>query len=242
MPNLENKTRNGAISIYHECLPPELAKRAYELFEEHREAGMSCLGSSFGGVNTDVKDSSDMTPITQLPRDHEFYKVSDEIEMHVFRCLVDYYKDNKGLLLGYFKGTNLGDYNSVEDIETIIARVFRLEHGQYQHYKKVEGERKRGGGYPANHAECCVQRHADPAEYLYRRLTWMLTLNELPVTKEQYGYTVFTNQKIAVRPKAGQLVLFSPWMDCEHRGNRVDDVEKSIITAWVSDHCPPKPE
>ena len=231
MPNLENKTQLGNISIYHECIPREMAKECVDVFREYRHKGLDRDGITGGGYNPSVKESRDMNPINQFSVGDRFRSLAEEVEKHVMKCVVDYYKDNPNMLYG-FGGFGLSSYEHLPPPEVILPMYMRLQHGQYQHYHTKDSSGK-GGGYPANHAESVVtpEKHT-PSDY--RTLTWMMTLNDLPVSDTQEGYTVFTGQKIAVRPKAGQLVLFSPWLDCEHRGNRVGGVEKNIVTAWLT--------
>jgi len=228
------KTQRGGISIYHNCLSGDLAFKANTLFKKYRDQGQDRDGVTGSGKNKEVKDSRDMNPIQQYPVGHEFRVVAEEIERKVAECIVDYYKDNPNML--YSAGDfGLNSYQNLPSPETVLADYYSIQHGQFQYYAPQEsnpyGIKGKGGGYPSNHSETFA---GDDQRSRFRVLTWMLTLNELPVTKNQEGYTVFTGQKIAVRPKAGQLVLFSPWVDCEHRGNRVGSVDKSIVTSWVT--------
>ncbi len=232
MANTENKTQVGNIVIYHECIPREMAERACKLFEMERNKGTCRDGQTGSGINKKYKDSIDIVPQYESDCSSEMVKLAYEIEQHVTECLIDYYKVNPNMLYSLSTDFSMINYETLPDPEIMIPRVASLQHGQYQYYPPA-GQAGHsidvGGGYPSNHSESCPWSHVATD----RILTWMMTLNDLPVTEEQYGYTVFTGQNIAVRPKAGQLVLFSPWTDCEHRGNRVNNVDKTIVTSWV---------
>lgn len=227
MPNLENKIRLGCISIYPECISRRLAEDICDLFKKYRELGKSRDGNTGGGVDKTSKDTLDICARWELPDGDPLRSLCEEAEEQVFTCILDYYRDNKGLLYGlssHFSKTNAFTH---PEVEFILPRINTFQRGQLQYYASESN------GYTANHCESLTVEGFQ-ADSDYRTLTWMMTLNDLSPSKEQWGYTCFTNQNIAVRPQAGQLVLFSPWLDCEHRGNPTNGEDKTIITSWMT--------
>jgi hypothetical protein len=212
------------MAIYQGAIPLKLCADIVALFERNNAKGSCYDGvSGMGNVQPDVKKSKDMRLdgcVEGIPLQREILSVIDD-------CLVNYLMLNKGMLF-HFAGCGNIDYTKVteEAVRYHLPRTLNVLHTQVQKYTVGDG------GYPAWHCESSgtFQRGQEGNDTDLRVLTYMFYLNDV----EEGGETQFINQNIALKPKAGTLVIFPAWPTHIHKGNKPLSGDKYIGTSWIS--------
>jgi hypothetical protein len=231
MVDLDNNTNiGGIITVFHQGIPTDLCEKAFNVMKSKVFQGYTRNGVCGGGHVPETKNSYDFNPLDESCPNDPLTILAKAIQPYINDCIYRFCKDNPAYGYSILKDFSLCDINTLPDLESIYPRQQRIQNPQYQYYPLRKDELS--GGYPANHSE--TNTFDQNPHTGKRTLVYMATLNNLPVTKEQYGYTCFVNQKLAVRPIAGQVVIFDPTIAAMHRGNCVKDVDKAIVTSWCS--------
>ena len=132
----------------------------------------------------------------------------------------------------------LADTNLACTVNNYIGQAFQI---YQQKYPGILGD----SADPVSSWTCKVQKtdpgggyhqwHSENGCYMYRDrvLTWMLYLNDIPMTSG--GATDFFHQKRSFQPKKGTIVLWPATFTHVHRGSFLTgDRSKYIATGWFS--------
>jgi hypothetical protein len=214
------------IEIYPEAVPLDLCRAIVRRFDAARQF-RGVIGNK--EVHTDLKNSWDIG----MNGDPEWRDFEAALNTAVLTCVAQYVKTYPQFLLSPVMLRVPNDRGgqrvlSASDLlelpapalSALIVKVFRP--GQVCLQKYLAGE----GGYPYWHSEIFPSASG---EALRRVLLWTLYLNE----EFSDGETQFLQQKRAIKPVTGTLLLAPGGFTHTHRGNTPMGGDKYIATSWI---------
>ncbi|WP_306582546.1 2OG-Fe(II) oxygenase [Dokdonella sp.] len=215
------------IEIYPSALQAETCRQIIAAFED---SGKATRGATAGGVNTQLKDSWDLS----INKHAEWREVVGLFNATMLQCLMQYVRKYTYLALAptalYRKApdgrmTQLGadDIRGMDDagLRRLITHVFRPGDVNVQRYFANEG------GYPYWHSETSPK--LGDMDNLHRVLLWTCYLND----DFDEGETEFMYQQRKVTPKVGSLLIAPAGFTHTHRGNQPKRGNKYIATSWI---------
>lgn len=198
-----NNTNDDFIYLNQNSIPDELCDTIIQLYES--DTTYKYKGVTFSGVNTNVKDTTDLV----IPKNNDTWrKIENFLYEELFRNVEKYKKkiNNENL---YNKTNN---YN----IEPrILHQELFTETFQIQKYKKNEGK------YVYHH-DFSIKQNS------YRVITFLWYLN----TVEEGGETELWGD-FKIKPEKGKLFLFPASWTYPHTGKMPISHDKYIITGWL---------
>jgi len=197
------------------ALPKDFCKFLINKFEQSKN---TMEGISAGGVNKDIKESTDLM-ITDQTKDKDWKYIYDYLREDLLHSLVDYMRLHPFLV----RTPELSFSSELSLVRTCQGRFSAthsgIPHMQMQRYVDEEG-------YHAWHYENEVTEES----MQMRQMAFMWYLNDV----YDGGETEFKFQKIKVEPKEGRAVIFPAFWTHTHKGNKPKAGQtKYIITGWI---------
>lgn len=215
------------IEVYPDVLDATVCRGIIDRFEASGQASRGRTGS---GVDTSLKDSSDIT-ITGRP---DWQDVENLLQRAAFSKLKEYIRQYRFALIGPLalryqtaagkvELVNNATFDSVPEpqFDAMLRAVFRSGSINLQKYQADRG------GYPHWHSE--IYPLDAQAETLHRVLLYTFYLNDVP----KGGETEFHYQQRLIRPRIGSLLIAPAGFTHTHRGNIPSGGDKYIATSWV---------
>jgi hypothetical protein len=197
--NMENFLYVNPFSI---C--PDLAKDIIDLYETEEKGKYE--GVTAGGLDKNVKDTTDLVIGRQLPR---WTKVYNFLETELNKNVKE-----------YLKQLNTKDYTnelSEREFRLVDAKVITTDSMMIQRYIKQKGKY-------VYHNDASIKWETKS----YRLFTFLWYLN----TVEEGGETEFWGN-YRIKPEIGKLLLFPACWTFPHTGRVPISDNKYIITGWL---------
>ena len=216
------------IGIYDDALPQAFCEQIIQQFEAFPQ--IQSAGKIGSGVDTKKKDSTDCC----ISEYQEWTPINQQLFNVTLEKLVDYVLAYPFLVCGAMAPTL--QLESGEVLELSHENIDRVPRGQLKNvilsmyrpgYLNMQKYRAGSGGYHHWHSEL-YPREAN-CETLHRVLLFMFFLNDV----EEGGHTDFFYQKLAVKPKAGRMVIAPAGFTHTHKGNVPVSNDKYIVTSWI---------
>lgn len=219
---------------YIELYPQAIDARACQaLIQRFEASGQALPGRSGSGVDARIKDSRDI-----CIDDHaEWADVVNFLNSAMMSALIRYVRRYPQTMLGPLtlrrRDPSTG-HESILDpasvqampdaaLQHLLVSMFRPGTINLQKYLADQG------GYPTWHCEAYPQAGDAGCEALHRVLLWSVYLNDGFTA----GETEFLEQRRAIRPQAGAMLIAPAAFTHTHRGNRPIGGDKYIATSWV---------
>ena len=218
------------IEVYEQVIDPAQCAAFARQFDA---SGQATPGRSGAGVNTEVKNSWDIT-ISNRPG---WGDVERALNLAMLEGLKRYLRKYPYTVLGplWLKmkdpatdAMTLMTPEALaalpdERIGALATHAFRPGSINIQKYIADHG------GYPRWHCELHPQLNDPQCEKLHRTLLWTIYLND----GFDEGETEFLHQRRKIVPKAGSLLIAPTAFTHTHRGNMPKGGDKYIATSWV---------
>lgn len=188
-------------------LSKDLCKDLIQFFENDRDR-YGYDGLTAGGMNKDVKDTTDLV-LSQLTHIRPWNKVHKLLTNELQYNIAEYMKNVSDNL-----GENNDGYSILQSPKLLIPSM------QMQKYNKNVGKYVYHNDY-----QCDFNKKK------MRQITFLWYINDV----EEGGETQFW-ENIKVKPTAGKLVLFPAHWTYPHKANVPISDDKYIITGWVYEH------
>ena len=195
------------IYINNSSLSPELCKDLIKMFEEETE---KYEGVTFGGLNKDIKDTTDFI----IPENNQKWNKLNKLLNKEIQINLKIYLDGLNDKIDFEnlnQNTTFGKYKIFEDTK------FLHNHYMLQKYSK-------GKGKYIYHNDFRI----DSTNNAYRAITYLWYLNDV----DEGGETVFFGD-YKIQPKIGKLIFFPASWCYPHTGKMPLSSDKYIITGWL---------
>jgi len=203
---------DNLVQIYKNTLPSEFCNHVINSFEQSKN---QIEGLAGGGVNKQIKDSTDLMITSQLD-DPNWKYIYDYLRENLLGNFIDY--------LGKFPYIFMNSsYSSQSSLVRTAQLAFKssndsIPHMQIQRY--VHGQ-----GFHSWHHE----NDGGSTSSSKRELAYLYYLNDVSGGETEIKYNP---QKIT--PETGKLTLFPGHWTHKHRGNSPDKGQtKYVVTGWV---------
>lgn len=187
---------------YDYSIPPELCDEIIKYFEEEQ---YKHPGSTAGGINKNVKDTTDYAIPVNVPPDNKWFKINKLLSEELGRNLKRYYESLK------FESGDNRIYN-VFGSNKFTENVFQI-----QRYNKNIGKYVYHNDFSVNFSN-----------RTNRIITYLWYLNDVHVGGET---EIWGN--IQIKPTKGKLLLFPASWTFPHSGKMPISDDKYIITGWL---------
>lgn len=218
------------IEVYDNALDRDACAALIRQFDV---SGAAKRGRTGGGVNTEVKNSWDIT-ISARP---EWLEGERLLNTAMLAGLKHYLRKYPYTVLGplwlKMKDAASGEMTlmtpeglselSDQRLTQLAMHAFRPGSINIQKYLADQG------GYPRWHCELHPQANDPQCEKLHRTLLWTIYLND----GFDEGETEFLHQRRKIAPKTGALLIAPAAFTHTHRGNMPKGGDKYIATSWV---------
>jgi len=199
---MNNKFVNNLIYEKKNSLPGILCDEIIKLYEEQTDKHYP--GSTFGGINPQVKDTTDML----IPKNE------DGVWKKIERTLYIELQKNVKIYIENLMFDELLKNNN--NYKLLGSKELHIDFFMIQKYNKSSGKY-------IYHDDFC----ADFLKNRYRVLTYIWYLN----TVEEGGQTEFFGNHL-IKPEKGKLLLFPSSWTFPHCGKVPISSNKYIITGW----------
>lgn len=222
-PSMEN-----FVEVYDEALSVDFCQRLIALFDQspHQQAGRAG-----GVVDLEKKQSRDII----LNQHAEFNEVAAHIAEVTAAYLQRYLDKYRFALIapialtlndpetGQARALTIENFDELagDKVSNLMQYLYRLGHLQAQKYPQGSGN--------YNYWHCEVFPMAPHNEQLHRTLLFMFYLNDV----DDGGETEFYYQQLAIKSKAGRMVIAPAYFTHTHRGCVPKSNDKYIVTSWV---------
>jgi len=218
------------IEIYPDIVDPRACAALIARFEA---SGKATRGRTGSGVDVAMKDSWDLT----LEDHPEWQDAANLLNSAMMVALLRYVRRYPQVVLAPLAlrrvvpatGTQVAiDADTLQsmsdaELQSLLVAVFRPGSINLQKYIADQG------GYPYWHCEHYPKLGDPSSETLHRVLLWSVYLNQGFAA----GETEFLQQRRAVAPATGSLLIAPAAFTHTHRGNRPLGGDKYIATSWV---------
>jgi hypothetical protein len=197
---------NNFIYIKKNSLPDELCKDIIKFYYE--EGNNHYDGATHGGVNKNVKDTTDFL-IPFLPEENsKWIKINELLHKELFNNLKLYLKRLQDIP-EFSSENNIIDYKMF-DINYFTESTFMI-----QKYEKQKGKY-------IYHDDFSLDQNK------YRVITYLWYLNDV----DEGGETEIWHT-LKIKPERGKLLLFPSHFTVPHCGKMPISSDKIIITGWL---------
>ena len=193
------------IYINNNSLSPLLCKNIIEYFEEDKNTHQ---GQTFGGVDTEIKDTLDLMIPNENNKENKWFKIVKCLNYEILHNIKKYVKKINEPISNS-QGTN--DYTLFSD-KPVNYSVFQI-----QKYIKNTGKY-------IYHDDA----HIKWENKSQRVFTYLWYLNNI----EEGGETEFWGNR-QIKPECGKLLIFPASWTFPHRGKVPVSNDKYILTGWV---------
>jgi len=201
---------DNLVQSYNNTLPKEFCDHVINLFEN---SDNQTIGISGGGINTDIKDSTDLMVHANLDNPEWDY-VYNYVRENLLSNLVDY--------LGKFPFIQMNSsYSSMSSLVRTAQLAFMSSNNAVPHMQiqRYIGDQ----GYYTWHHE---NHGGDTSK---RELAFIYYLNDV-----NGGETEMLYNPMKITPESGKLALFPAYWTHKHKGNPPKDGQtKYILTGWI---------
>ena len=201
---------DNLVQSYNNTLSKEFCNHIINLFEN---SNSQMEGISGGGVNKNIKDSTDLMVHANLDNPEWVY-VYDYVRENLLSNLIDY--------LGKFPFLHMNSsYSSMSSLVRTAQLAFMssnnaIPHMQIQRYIGDQGY------YTWHH-----ENHGGDTSK--RELAFIYYLNDV-----DGGETEMLYNPMKISPETGKLAMFPAYWTHKHRGNPPQDGQtKYILTGWI---------
>lgn len=217
-----------------EIIPDALDPRACAaLIARFEASGQAVRGRTGAGVDVAMKDSWDIT----LDDHAEWRDAVNLLNTAMMAGLIRYVRRYPQTVLAPLALRRVDPASGAQvpidaatlqalpeaELQRMLVTVFRPGTINLQKYLADQG------GYPYWHCEHYPKPGDGNGETLHRVLLWSVYLNEGFAA----GETEFLQQRRAVAPKTGAMLIAPAGFTHTHRGNRPLGGDKYIATSWV---------
>ena len=201
---------DNLVQSYNNTLSKEFCNHIIEMFENSNN---QVIGTSGGGINTAIKDSTDLMIHANLDNPEWVY-IYDYVRENLLGNLIDY--------LGKFPFLHMNSsYSSISSLVRTAQLAFMSSNNAIPH---MQIQRYIGNqGYHTWHHE---NHGGDTSK---RELAFIYYLNDV-----DGGETEMLYNPIKITPETGKLAMFPAYWTHKYRGNPPQEGQiKYILTGWI---------
>jgi hypothetical protein len=202
------------IYINEHSLSTQLCQDIIELY--NKNSSNHYKGITAGGLNIDVKDTTDYIIPSDIDNKNEWYKVSEFLKKELHKNIKKYI-----IKINSFVNSNDNyniKYNFIYDLDFLNnTYFFQYDSLMIQRYEKNKGK------YIFHNDSMC-----DFKKERYRIFTFIWYLNDVNIGGETQFWDSYK-----IKPQSGKLVLFPACWTFPHCGKIPISDDKYIITGWI---------